>query len=91
MEWGWTKQSLWVDTDASCLLCGSETEAVMTAAVVGTELQLTYGPGWEDYIFSKDHHDNIYWKECVGTLQEKLHKNIAPSKGVGKGKNKGKF
>ena len=90
LDWGWHRQSVWVDNELSSVLCGDD--PVLSAVVLNGEHKLTYEPGWEDYIFNKDHPDNTLWKECIKTNSDKLSSKSAVGGGKGgeKGSNKGK-
>ena len=66
------------------MTCGSE--HVLSAKVDGNSLKVTYGQGWEDYIFNTEHPDNLFWKGVLETAANKLKKKSGATKGLGKGK-----
>ena len=57
--------------------------------LVAGKIEAKYGEGWDDYIFSEDHPDNVFWKQTLNTAQDKLNRRPQPTKGLGKGKTKG--
>ena len=84
VEWGWGKKSIWVDKDEQCVTCGGN--HVMSVSVVDRKVRVVYDDGWEDYTFSKDHPNNVFWKDTLNKANEKMSRQAAPTKGLGKGK-----
>ena len=84
-EWSWHKKRLWVDKEKQCLTCGGD--SVLEVGIVDGALTISYGDGWEDYIFSTEHPDNVYWKDTLQAAGEKLKKKVKAAKGLRKGKS----
>ena len=85
LEWGWDKTSLWVDKEEQRLKCGDD--LVSAVCVADGQIHPTYGEGWNDYIFSKEHPDNTLWKDTLKAAAEKLSRKATSTKGKGKGKS----
>ena len=77
---------MWVDKETQELTCGEDRERVMSVRVEDSKIKVDYGEGWEEYIFSREHPDNKFWKEVLTSASEKLSKKMQPSKGSGKGR-----
>ena len=82
VEWGYTKESLWVDEGAQTVVCGPELVATVKVSPEG-DLNVTYGTGWDTW-------DDFQQKPELLTLVSTASKKFAKAAGKGKDKNKEK-
>ena len=87
---GFDKHSLWVETSTNTLQCGKD-DVVLAINIDKGQLRASFEPGvdaeglsWADYIEKEQ-----AFVKSLADANEKLAKNKAPSKGLGKGKAKG--
>ena len=76
----WDKTSLWTDVEENKLYCGND--VVFTVRVKNNNIDLSFEPGWEEYIVNERS-----WKEGLEKQIQRIKSSSAvPTKGVGKGK-----
>ena len=86
---GFDKQGLWVDTNTNTLNCGKD--IVLAANVNKGQLCPSFEPGLDEHGLSCSDYigkEQVFAKG-LADANEKLAKNKAPSKGLGKGRGKG--
>ena len=80
-QWGWSKQSMWVDDGPGVLWLGEE--IVLTATVCEEMLNVDYGKDWELYMQSEP------WNKMINDTKGKITKKASKGESKGKGKQKG--
>ena len=80
-EWGFDRKAMWVDTDAGTLKLGED--LIMMAWSHSNGLEKKFEDGWADCLQSTE------LDKIVEVASAKLRQNREPTKGLGKGTNKG--
>ena len=80
VSWGYAQKAVWVDTEKLILQIG--TDIVIQVRIIDKNLDVQIQPGWE--------LNGEEIAKIIDDAKQKLMKGMTPTKGLGKGKEKGK-